>query len=96
VPDSNESHAGSDVTAMHTTLEAERGDYDLNGRKTGVSAVEDGGSPIIWPRSRTTERAHGTGDPPGRLLSGAARLFASDSSERIVSEAVQVYGANGY
>jgi alkylation response protein AidB-like acyl-CoA dehydrogenase len=214
----SEPHAGSDVTAMNTSLEADGGEYYLNGEKTWVSAVEDSESAIVWAtlsdgsigsaimefdspgveiitestnmvghtqtqfvmddvrvpeenllitddagwkdqlahlnwerviiaawthaitrcgiehaldyatdreqfgqpigefqgmrwkfadmvttyeagRSltyRTAQRARETGDPPGRLMSGAARLFASESSERIVSEALQVFGANGY
>jgi alkylation response protein AidB-like acyl-CoA dehydrogenase len=43
-------HAGSDVTAMDTTLEPDGGDYYLNGEKTWVSAFEDAESAIIWAK----------------------------------------------
>jgi alkylation response protein AidB-like acyl-CoA dehydrogenase len=45
---------------------------------------------------RTVSAALEDGDPPDRLASSVTRLFASERTERIVSEALQVFGANGY
>ncbi len=41
---------------------------------------------------KTTER----GDVPDRLDSSIATLYAAESAERVVSEALQIHGANGY
>lgn len=45
---------------------------------------------------RTTSEALEREEPPNRLMSSVTRLFASERTERIVSEALQVFGANGY
>lgn len=45
---------------------------------------------------RTTSEALNREEPPNRLMSSITRLFASEKTERIVSEALQVFGANGY
>lgn len=45
---------------------------------------------------RTVADALDRDAPPDRLMSSVTRLFASERTERIVSEALQVFGANGY
>jgi hypothetical protein len=45
---------------------------------------------------RTVSEAVEGDGPPNRLMSSVTRLFASERTERIVSEALQVFGANGY
>ncbi|MEF8789181.1 MAG: acyl-CoA dehydrogenase family protein [Haloarculaceae archaeon] len=45
---------------------------------------------------RTASEAREAGEPPDRLASSVTRLFASENTERVVSEALQVFGANGY
>lgn len=45
---------------------------------------------------RAATRAHQQGRIPDRLDSSLAKLFSSESVERIVSEALQIHGANGY
>jgi hypothetical protein len=45
---------------------------------------------------RTVSEALEDGEPPNRLMSSVTRLFASERTERVVSEALQVFGANGY
>jgi alkylation response protein AidB-like acyl-CoA dehydrogenase len=49
-------------------------------------------SQIIQTAAEAIERD----DPPNRLKSGIAKLQAAESAERIVSEALQVFGARGY
>lgn len=45
---------------------------------------------------RTVSQARRNDNPPDRLMSSVTRLFASEKTERIVSEALQIFGANGY
>ncbi|MFB6142188.1 MAG: acyl-CoA dehydrogenase family protein [Halorientalis sp.] len=46
--------------------------------------------------ARAGQRARERGDTPDRLESSIATLFASESAEQLVSEALQIHGANGY
>jgi len=45
---------------------------------------------------RAAVRAHEQGRIPDRLDTSLAKLFSSESVEQIVSEALQIHGANGY
>jgi alkylation response protein AidB-like acyl-CoA dehydrogenase len=45
---------------------------------------------------QAASRAHEQGRVPDRLNSSLAKLFSSESVEQIVSEALQIHGANGY
>jgi len=45
---------------------------------------------------RAAVRAHEQGRIPDRLDTSLAKLFSSESAEQIVSEALQIHGANGY
>lgn len=45
---------------------------------------------------RAAINAHESGRIPDRLETSMAKLFSSEHAERIVSEALQVHGANGY
>jgi alkylation response protein AidB-like acyl-CoA dehydrogenase len=42
------------------------------------------------------QRAHETGDPPDRMAASIAKLHSAEMIERVVSEALQIHGANGY
>jgi alkylation response protein AidB-like acyl-CoA dehydrogenase len=46
----SEPQAGSDVTAMNTRVEGDRGEYYLTGEKTWVSAVPDSEAAVVWTR----------------------------------------------
>lgn len=45
---------------------------------------------------RAAIRANEGGQPPGRMDAAMAKLYASETAERVVSEALQIHGANGY
>jgi alkylation response protein AidB-like acyl-CoA dehydrogenase len=42
------------------------------------------------------QRARRSGNPPGRLETSIAKLYAAEMAEHVTSEAVQIHGANGY
>ena len=42
------------------------------------------------------QQAHETGDPPDRMAASIAKLHSAEMIERVVSEALQIHGANGY
>jgi alkylation response protein AidB-like acyl-CoA dehydrogenase len=45
---------------------------------------------------RAATRAHEQRRPPDRLSTSLAKLFSSEAVEQIVSESLQIHGANGY
>jgi alkylation response protein AidB-like acyl-CoA dehydrogenase len=45
---------------------------------------------------RAAMNARETGEPPNRLETSLAKLYSGEMVERVVSEALQVHGANGY
>ena len=45
---------------------------------------------------RAAINAHNRGEPPSRLESSLAKLHSSRTVENVVSEALQIHGANGY
>ena len=45
---------------------------------------------------RPVMNAQRTGQPPDRLETSLASLYATETAERVISEALQIHGANGY
>jgi len=50
----------------------------------------------MTPSYRAAINAHNRDRSPDRLDTSLAKLYASERAERIVSEALQIHGANGY